>query len=775
MWIKKAEINSFGQFQQMEFVFEDNFQVVFGLNEAGKTTLHQFIGGVLFGFPTARGTKKKTFENQAGGTYGGSIILNHHNRDYLVTRLGRTESHLKLVDLQNDQEYANPETQLQAIIAPLNLDLFNAIYSFDQEALLKIFNLRPDSFNDYLRSIATPGAEEWMQVATDLDKKAAMNMGRTKTAKRPLNQALNQLNQLETQYKQRLKLSPNLTELELQIKQSNENLMTLKERQQVQQKQSTKHSNLAAYRPAFQQLKVLQLDLNARPAILPEKIVEQLQTLDTQVQAIETHQPADLNHSQVQIEKAEQGLTQLDQKNLLIQQIQKDLKDDEVQLHMLQSKWQLDVLPRPLNGEQLNAFHQSKKQSDKAINFSEPTTLIGGGLIVFGLLFLLFKQIGGSIGLLLIGLGLIGWQFFGKGQQPNDSMDLTTIDPVYKKLTLDMVDLVQADARQQLVLKTKMATDQEQLHDALQQVDLLERQLAWLGTNVESGQWKTNLTELKVGRQQYQRQQAQLLKMQTKIQSLLNQLGLIDWDAFQKRLLDDRRTNEMLEKERLLNEQLKNVDIKALENLPTDDRQIQDQQILLQEINQQQTKLTKLEYQWQQIKQDDSLAYLNQQLADERTQVFEDLKQYFVDKLLSQWIQLTLNQTIGKRLPKLVETAGEYLNILTNGRYVEIKYTKTLLKAKNKQGELLNLIDLSKGTAEQIYVALRLAFIKQMDQTAKLPLLIDDAFVDFDADRRRNLITILEQFVADGHQVIYFTAHQINQTNVINLSNSEWE
>ena len=62
MWIKNATIVGFGQWQQQRFDFVDGLQVIQGLNEAGKTTLHQFLLGMLFGFPQAEGRKVNTYE-----------------------------------------------------------------------------------------------------------------------------------------------------------------------------------------------------------------------------------------------------------------------------------------------------------------------------------------------------------------------------------------------------------------------------------------------------------------------------------------------------------------------------------------------------------------------------------------------------------------------------------------------------------------------------------------------------------------------------------------
>lgn len=67
MWIKKAEITSFGKWRQQTFLFEAKNQLVYGLNEAGKSTLYQFIQAILFGFPTKRKKDRTTPQMTAAG------------------------------------------------------------------------------------------------------------------------------------------------------------------------------------------------------------------------------------------------------------------------------------------------------------------------------------------------------------------------------------------------------------------------------------------------------------------------------------------------------------------------------------------------------------------------------------------------------------------------------------------------------------------------------------------------------------------------------------
>jgi uncharacterized protein YhaN len=50
MLIKKLYLKGFGKFHDEEVYLNDGINLIYGLNEAGKSTMHQFIEGMLFGF-----------------------------------------------------------------------------------------------------------------------------------------------------------------------------------------------------------------------------------------------------------------------------------------------------------------------------------------------------------------------------------------------------------------------------------------------------------------------------------------------------------------------------------------------------------------------------------------------------------------------------------------------------------------------------------------------------------------------------------------------------
>jgi len=81
MKILSLHIDGFGKLNDLDLSFEDGLNVLYGKNEAGKSTLHTFIRGMLFGIERQRGRASKNdtysrFEPWSGtGAYQGWLRL----------------------------------------------------------------------------------------------------------------------------------------------------------------------------------------------------------------------------------------------------------------------------------------------------------------------------------------------------------------------------------------------------------------------------------------------------------------------------------------------------------------------------------------------------------------------------------------------------------------------------------------------------------------------------------------------------------------------------
>lgn len=109
--------------------------------------------------------------------------------------------------------------------------------------------------------------------------------------------------------------------------------------------------------------------------------------------------------------------------------------------------------------------------------------------------------------------------------------------------------------------------------------------------------------------------------------------------------------------------------------------------------------------------------------------------------------------------PALNARAGELLSRLTGGKYDQVSLTREFEALASQQGDVnpRRLLTLSKGTADQLYLAVRLAvcdLVLPGDDPA--PLVLDDALVNFDDARLALALNLLRE-LAHTRQILLFT------------------
>ena len=111
--------------------------------------------------------------------------------------------------------------------------------------------------------------------------------------------------------------------------------------------------------------------------------------------------------------------------------------------------------------------------------------------------------------------------------------------------------------------------------------------------------------------------------------------------------------------------------------------------------------------------------------------------------------------------PALGKLAAEYMQFVTGGKYDGVMLDRDFSAAVHEAGGNVprNAEYLSAGTLDLMYLAVRLAVCSlALPESANCPLIIDDALVNFDADRRRQAMALLEK-IAQERQVILFACN----------------
>ncbi|WP_164010955.1 AAA family ATPase [Pyxidicoccus trucidator] len=168
-----------------------------------------------------------------------------------------------------------------------------------------------------------------------------------------------------------------------------------------------------------------------------------------------------------------------------------------------------------------------------------------------------------------------------------------------------------------------------------------------------------------------------------------------------------------------------------------------------------------LRHQLEEWENDDVLARLRIEEESLRARVAELATRYAADRLTLALLTRARRRFEEEQQPRVVQLASEHFAALTGGRYRRVFIpTGEERELRVGDGERdWSAAQLSRGTREQLYLAFRLAVVRDFGETrGALPLIVDDVLVNFDPERARGAIRLLAS-LSTQHQVIAFTCH----------------
>ena len=114
-----------------------------------------------------------------------------------------------------------------------------------------------------------------------------------------------------------------------------------------------------------------------------------------------------------------------------------------------------------------------------------------------------------------------------------------------------------------------------------------------------------------------------------------------------------------------------------------------------------------------------------------------------------------------ERQPAVLKRASGYFKTFTGGKYRRILVPLGENKPEVEKNDLTRLktSELSRGTAEQLYLAMRFALVREFaERVVSLPVLMDDILVNFDPTRMQAAVAAIGE-LSRQHQVLFFTCH----------------
>lgn len=112
------------------------------------------------------------------------------------------------------------------------------------------------------------------------------------------------------------------------------------------------------------------------------------------------------------------------------------------------------------------------------------------------------------------------------------------------------------------------------------------------------------------------------------------------------------------------------------------------------------------------------------------------------------------------RIPQVLSLASKYIARLTDGDCFALESDRSgasILARTRQSTESQSLKQLSRGTRDQVALALRLALIQCRAEEERCPLILDDVFISADDERAAAVADLLMEVASDGQQIIFFT------------------
>lgn len=823
MKINKVDVLGYGKWHDISFDFnQSNLQVIFGNNEAGKTTLLSLIEGILFGFVDGRTGSYEQYKPRETKAYGGKLtITTEDNRHFIITRLdGKNGGDVSIYDVDNDIETA-PDI-LDKLLGPIDRSTFEQLFYFGDLDIKSISKLSKDELVNRIQRVGFVGSDQWLELRDKIEKKSKELYA--PTGRKPeLNQKLKKYDALVEKvqlskgnldkYNQLIeeknlisnKIDQQKAELQKTDKELN-NLMHLRQVWPVYSKLSQINTSNEPIRDGFDEEDVSKLKELENALFLSS---EQIKNIDESIKRLTVKKE---NNSELEIYNRNRNqIDQLSQSFSKVNEMINDLKIkksmiDEIN-HQNEQKSVVseDELSRVQN--QLDEFNGSNNKKDNSSLMTFLPWILVGVLAVIALIIpMTFSRLIG--GLLVIVLGLAGFMK-SKSKSNNDLSVLESqLNDYATRNGITLNDLQGWINEQRYFINhpnnnqviqyendyeniSKDLSDyfkhwKEYLTD-LNAEDQFTFQLDKVRTFV-SKMNEENSVNIRNNEQMNEQltQKSQLVDKQTSIKNSINEFlrsrNVDNLDSFKEVAEKQKQLKLNKEQRDSIKDQITDADIALLKQYK-DNSELDDKidkfknnsDVLKNEILSQSQSFETVNFNIKKYISDGTYSELIQQQSNLKSEINDLTDEWLSMKLADEWIDESLNIATADRIPSFEKKAAEFFMLLTDNKYVGIKYLKKNIKVTRNDKEQFAAGELSRGTVEQLYLAMILALSVVFGRDYHIPMIIDDGLTEFDFERTQNAINLLKN-ISDSIQVIYVTCDNriqeyVDEEYILNLNN----
>lgn len=727
MIFKELGLLNFGKFEDKKIELQDGINLIYGVNEGGKSTITNFIDGVLYGFSRdslARKVRDELFEKSRPWTsnlYRGYIILNDSEEDYRISR-DFDKDEVSILNLNTGEDLSNDERnflysripQPGVIFFELNRKIYKSSFYLGQ----RLSQLEDDASDELQARINNFSISE--------DE----NLDLTKVIEKMEEDLYN----LGTKRRKSSEIGRFYDELE-KISKNKANFISLKE---------TYKNSIEDYKLSKDKLKNLEYKLKGR------KLFE-LETLKAKLKECQTNESNGENDYKLsELERAieinkELGIYSSRLDDLLSteqENFEVDLDLEEDYKRYKEINREIQVLNENNYSKEMEIISWDIKNLEREIFkyvLKFMSSMIIGGAVIF--ISLYFKKYLISI----VSILFFTYSYFRIVKFRENKDLLNRLKNKYQDYRIKSQEktLIKKEFDKEIseILNKYGARDKKELSE------LFDSKLQENFKNISRNEYTKELMEK--NSLEIEDTKKKILEHEEDLENIFNKYGvqnikdlktLFHYKKDDNRISEYKYRIEKLEKENLSGDLYKEENIEEIQ----------------EKIDKEKNNILNLEGSLKTL--DESLEKLR--VLDERscelTEKLEKLE--YKKELLELSIEKMEDFVKSKRkntLPLLKKEISQYLSCMTHGKYEEILIDDTFgIRVYDKDIEdYVDLDSLSMGTIDQIYLAFRLS-ISKIISDKEIPLVLDSHFDSYDDKRLKESLKMLES----QQQVLIFTS-----------------
>ena len=171
IYIEELNIKSFGKFQNKTIRLDPSFNLIYGLNESGKTTIKNFIEGMFYGFDEGKlrisfSNKRENYRPKSSYIYAGEIKLIKDGQKYLLFR-DFDSGDYRISNLSENKEVKLKKSDLNApgkYFLGVDYDIYKSYISSEQ-----IQEISQDSKKKVLEKLASSDIDYKFSIKNSLE------------------------------------------------------------------------------------------------------------------------------------------------------------------------------------------------------------------------------------------------------------------------------------------------------------------------------------------------------------------------------------------------------------------------------------------------------------------------------------------------------------------------------------------------------------------------------------------------------------------------------